>query len=141
MKKYLYTSDFSKELKGFDPIDLYAKHLHYAKEQGCSDLDCYLYADQRFYLPNDMLAKIDRMSMANGLEVRVPFLDLDLINFIWSLPDFMKIKSRQLKYILKKTIDDYYPPQLQRLPKSGFNMAFHSFLIGILVTDIVLRRT
>ena len=126
MKKYLYTSDFSKELKGFDPIDLYAKHLHYAKEQGCSDLDCYLYADQRFYLPNDMLAKIDRMSMAHGLEVRVPFLDLDLINFIWSLPDFMKINSRRLKYILRKTIDDYYPPQLQRLPKSGFNMAFHS---------------
>jgi len=70
-----------------------------------------------------MLVKVDRMSMAHGLEVRVPFLDAELVNFCWRLPDHLKIAGGQLKYILRQTIKDLYPPTLQKLPKSGFNMS------------------
>ncbi len=68
-----------------DPLDLYARHYREAREADCR-LKRMLYADLTFYLPNDMLVKVDRMSMAHGLEVRVPFLDHELVEFCASLP-------------------------------------------------------
>jgi asparagine synthase (glutamine-hydrolysing) len=121
-KKQFYMPEFYKEVRDFDPIDTYVRYMEYAKQHNCSDLDCQLYADLRFYLSNDMLVKVDRMSMAHGLEVRVPFLDVEIVNFCWNLPDDLKIKNGCLKYILRKVISDTYPSQLQKLPKSGFNM-------------------
>jgi asparagine synthase (glutamine-hydrolysing) len=123
LKKQIYTPEFWKEVKDFDPIDLYVEYLYHAKKRGASDFDCYLYADMRFYLPNDMLVKVDRMSMAHSLEVRVPFLDLEMIDFCWRLPQRLKIKNGKLKYIIRKSISDSYPASLQKLPKSGFNVA------------------
>lgn len=123
LKQRIYTPEFRSAVKDFDPLSLYTQFITSAKDKGCSDLESYLYADLRFYLPNDMLVKVDRMSMAHGLEVRVPFLDLELVNFCWRLPDHLKIAGGQLKYILRQTIKDLYPPILQKLPKSGFNMS------------------
>ena len=74
-----------------------------------------------------MLVKVDRMSMAHGLEVRVPFLDLDLVDFCWRLPDKMKVCGRNLKFILREIIKDTYPKELQRQPKSGFNLEYDIF--------------
>lgn len=122
-KRRIYTPEFYREVKDCDPVQLYADHIAHAKQQGCSDLEAYLYADVKFYLPNDMLVKVDRMSMAHGLEVRVPFLDVDMVEFCWRLPDALKIHHGTLKYILRRVIADIYPQPLQRLPKSGFNVA------------------
>ena len=127
IKKKLYTPEFLNEIKGFDPIDLYAKPIHRAREHGFSVLDSCLYADLTFYLPNDMLVKVDRMSMAHGLEVRVPFLDPDLVDFCWRLPDKMKVRGSKLKFILREMIKDTYPKELQQQPKSGFNLEYNIF--------------
>ena len=123
LKRLCYTSEFWNQVKDFDPIDLYAQPMRRAHEAGCETLDCLLYADQTFYLPNDMLVKVDRMSMAHGLEVRVPFLDKDLVEFCWRLPAAMK-RRRRGKYILRRSIAEEYPAALARRPKSGFNMAY-----------------
>lgn len=127
IKKKLYTPEFFNATKDFDPIGVYANSIHRAREHGCSALDSCLYADLTFYLPNDMLVKVDRMSMANGLEVRVPFLDPDLVDFCWRLPDKMKVCGRNLKFILKEMIKDTYPKELQKQPKSGFNLEYDIF--------------
>ena len=127
IKKKLYTPEFLNEIKDYDPIELYANSIHRARENGCSALDSYLYADLTFYLPNDMLVKVDRMSMAHGLELRVPFLDPDLVDFCWRLPDKMKICGRKLKFILSEAIKDKYPKKLQDQPKSGFNLEYDIF--------------
>jgi len=127
LKKKLYTPEFFNEVKDFDAIGIYEKSILRAREQGCSFLDSYLYADLTFYLPNDMLVKVDRMSMAHGLEVRVPFLDLNLVEFCWRLPENMKIRGGKLKYILRKMLGETYPKELRRLPKSGFNLETDAF--------------
>ncbi|MBF0363755.1 MAG: asparagine synthase (glutamine-hydrolyzing) [Oligoflexia bacterium] len=121
-KKLIYTSEFYKQVEDFNPLDLYAQHIKYARLRGRSELDSCLYADFKFFLPSDMLVKVDRMSMANGLEVRVPFLDVDLVEFCWQLPDHLKINNGQQKYILCKMISDQYPNTLKKRPKSGFNV-------------------
>jgi asparagine synthase (glutamine-hydrolysing) len=127
IKKKLYTPEFLNEIKGFDSMDIYAKNIHRAREHGFSVLDSCLYADLTFYLPNDMLVKVDRMSMAHGLEVRVPFLDPDLVDFCWKLPDKMKVRGSKLKFILREMIKDTYPKELQQQPKSGFNLEYDIF--------------
>ena len=129
VKQKIYTPEFWRAVKDHDPVNLYTAYMEKAKNQGCSDLQSYLYADLKFYLPNDMLVKVDRMSMAHGLEVRVPFLDLEMVNFCWRIPDNLKLRNGQPKYILRQVIGDLYPPVLQKLPKSGFNMPPYADLL------------
>ncbi len=81
-----------------------------------------LYTDMNLVLPNDMLTKVDLMSMANGLEVRVPFLDYEVVNFLFSLPEEYKINSRIRKRILQDTFRDVLPRQLYNRPKKGFEV-------------------
>jgi len=75
-----------------------------------------------FYLPNDMLTKVDRMSMAHGLEVRVPFLDRQVVDMAWRLPAETKLHQGVKKRVLRESIARHYPPELARLPKQGFNV-------------------
>jgi asparagine synthetase B (glutamine-hydrolysing) len=122
LKKRFYQPEFKKQIGDYDPLEPYVKLMRKAESAGCSDLDCCLYADLKFYLPNDMLVKVDRMSMAHGLEVRVPFLDTEIVDFCWRLPDSLKIRNGRGKYILRQIINDQYPDSLKSRPKSGFNM-------------------
>ena len=124
LKDLIYSADFRAATKDFDPLERYARHIRRAREAGCEELDALLYADQVFYLPNDMLVKVDRMSMAHSLEVRVPFLDVDLVEFCWRLPQRMKRRDATGKVILRRAIVGDYPEALNSRPKSGFNMAY-----------------
>ena len=78
--------------------------------------------DMHLVLPNDMLTKVDLMSMANSLEVRVPFLDHDVVNLVFSLPDHYKINSRGRKRILRDAFRNMLPPELYSRPKQGFEV-------------------
>ncbi|MCL4258038.1 MAG: asparagine synthase (glutamine-hydrolyzing) [Anaerolineales bacterium] len=92
-------------------------------EAGTQDpLHRMLYSDIRFYLPNDSLAKVDRMSMAHGLEVRVPFLDHRLVEFLARVPSHMKIKRGQKKYLLKEAMRGRLPSDIIYRNKAGFNL-------------------
>jgi len=87
-----------------------------------------LYMDVKGLLPGDMLTKVDRMSMVNSLEVRVPFLDYTLVEYVFRLKGHMKLKGKNRKYILMQTFKDLLPPSLHRRPKWGFEMPIGAWL-------------
>lgn len=86
--------------------------------------------DINLVLPNDMLFKTDSMSMMHSLEVRVPMLDHELINFTVSLPSTFKIKQQQRKIILKKAFAHLLPQKIVCKPKHGFEVPMQSWLQG-----------
>lgn len=97
---------------------------------GAGPLSRYLHFDQKHYLPDDILAKCDRMSMAHSLEVRPPFLDHRIVEFAASLPDNFKLRGRTLKYILRELMRDKLPRQVIRRKKEGFDIPVHDWFRG-----------
>jgi len=85
-----------------------------------SQLDKMLALEQRFFLPDHNLIYTDKMSMAVGLEVRVPLLDLDLVNFAATIPDELKQRGRHSKWIFKKAMEPFLPNNVIYRPKAGF---------------------
>ena len=89
------------------------------------------HADVSEYLPNDILAKADRMSMAHGLEVRAPFLEPALADFALRLPDRLKIsRGGELKYLLRELARRRLGPEIADAPKQGFSIPVHGWLRG-----------
>ena len=91
-----------------------------------------LYTDMQLVLVSDMLHKVDLMSMAHGLEVRTPFLDHNLVDFVFSLPDEYKINSNMRKRILQDTYRNELPAELYQRPKHGFEVP----LLGWFQTEL-----
>jgi asparagine synthase (glutamine-hydrolysing) len=87
-----------------------------------------LYLNFRTYLLDDLLVKTDRMSMAHGLEVRCPFLDTRLLEWAALLPDNMKIRRGNLKYILKRAYRDLLPKEILRRRKMGFGVPLGTWM-------------
>ncbi len=87
-----------------------------------------LRTDMNLVLPNDMLMKVDLMSMANGLEVRSPFLDFELVNFAFTLPDEFKINPFIRKRIVQDAFKDFLPSELYNRPKKGFEVPLLKWL-------------
>lgn len=107
-------------------------------------LNQYLLLDQSYYLPDDILYKCDRMSMAHSLEVRPPFLDHRIIEFAGRLPESLKIRGRKLKFILRELMRDKLPPEILTRKKEGFDIPAHEWLRTILkplLLDTINRRT
>ncbi|MGA9624665.1 MAG: asparagine synthase (glutamine-hydrolyzing) [Bryobacteraceae bacterium] len=95
-------------------------------------IDRYLRVDQAFYLPDDILYKTDRMSMAHSLEVRPPFLDHRIVEFAASLPQNMKIRGFTQKFILKELMRGRLPEMVLNRKKSGFDIPAHDWFRGVL---------
>jgi asparagine synthase (glutamine-hydrolysing) len=96
------------------------------------DLAPYLWFDQRYYLPDDILNKADRISMAHSLEVRPPFLDHRIVEFAASLPASLKISGSRQKVLLKELMRDKLPASVLRRKKIGFDIPAHDWLRGCL---------
>ena len=86
-----------------------------------------LYLDLKTSLPDDMLFKVDRMSMMNSLEVRVPFLDHRLVELAFRLPAEAKLRGRLGKYVLRRAMTGVIPREVLRRPKRGFEIPLHSW--------------
>jgi asparagine synthase (glutamine-hydrolysing) len=108
------------------------------------NLNDILHLDMNFVLPNDMLTKVDLMSMANGLEVRSPFLDYELVDFIFSLPADFKIKNGIRKRVVKDAFRDFLPKKLYRRPKKGFEVPllkwFKNEMKSLIVDDLLSEK-
>jgi asparagine synthase (glutamine-hydrolysing) len=84
----------------------------------------------RLYLPENILPKIDLMSMATSLEARVPYLDNDVIDLALSIPAHLKVRGGVRKWILKKAFEGRLPPQILSRGKEGFSMPMKNWLKG-----------
>ena len=103
----------------------------------------YLRVDQSYYLPDDILYKTDRMSMAHSLEVRPPFLDHRIVEFAASLPQRFKIRGFQQKHILKELMRGKLPEAVLSRGKTGFDIPTHDWFRGPLrklLMDTVTRE-
>lgn len=127
-KNDLYTAEFKEKLHVRPTKDLYKDYFGRARSD--DPLSRMLYVDTRFYLPSDMLVKVDRMTMANALEARVPFLDHELVEFAATIPSSIKFKNRSKKYILKKALSSLLPGEILYRKKAGFNVPVNTWLAG-----------
>jgi asparagine synthase (glutamine-hydrolysing) len=91
-------------------------------------IEYFLYFDQKIYLPDDILTKVDRASMHHGLEVRVPFLDHRVVEFSWNIPIESKIYKENRKKILISLLGGYLPKSLYERPKMGFRAPIDGWL-------------
>jgi asparagine synthase (glutamine-hydrolysing) len=107
-----------------------------------------MYLDVNVYLPNDMLVKVDRMSMAHSLEVRCPLLDHKLAEFMGTVPAHFKVRSGRTKYILRKAMAGILPASIVSRGKQGFCVPldrwFKSGLVAsartVLLDPVCVRR-
>ena len=112
--------------------------------EGASPLSRLLAANFHSYLHDDLLVKADRMTMANSLEARAPFLDRALMEYVVSLPDEYKLRGRTTKAILRDAFSDLLPEEIRQRPKTGFGVPLDTWFRGELreyVRDVLLAPT
>jgi asparagine synthase (glutamine-hydrolysing) len=97
-----------------------------------SGLNRFLEFDQRYYLVDDILYKVDRISMAHSLEVRPPFLDDRIVDFTNSLPDDFKLRGSESKFLLRRLMEKKLPHSVLHRPKIGFDIPIHEWFRGVL---------
>jgi asparagine synthase (glutamine-hydrolysing) len=122
----LYASDFVKSIDKEYTIEPVRRLFSKIENQGV--LDQMLYIDTKTWLPDDLLVKADKMTMANSLELRVPLLDHRLLEFAASLPANFKLKGFALKYIWKKALSKRVPTSILKRKKAGFPVPYEFWL-------------
>jgi asparagine synthase (glutamine-hydrolysing) len=115
----LYSEDMRNAIKLNDPNQTIISYLKIIDSK-VSPIDKLLALEQRFFLADHNLIYTDKMSMATGVEVRVPFLDLDLVDLASRIPDNFKQRGRVGKWVLKKAMEPYLPHNVIYRPKTGF---------------------
>ncbi len=114
----LYSDSLHKQIGGYRGETPLAEMM--ASAPARSGLDAAQYADLKFWLPGDILTKVDRTSMAVSLEAREPLLDHRLVEFAAGLPEGLRVKRSQGKWLLKKSMERYLPDDILYRPKQGF---------------------
>ncbi len=129
----LYTDEFVSKLGGFQGEDELIQLMAGAPAQ--SGLDRAQYADLTFWMPGDILTKVDRTSMAVSLEAREPLLDHRLVEFAARLPEKMRVRGSTGKFLLKKCMERYLPDDILYRSKQGFVTPIAEWLRGPLSAE------
>ncbi len=125
-KDLLYKQHVRQQLEGYRPYEFMEKK--FARCSSSDPLDQQQYVDLTTYLVDDILVKVDRMSMATSLEARVPFLDHRLVEFAASIPSSLRLQKGQTKYILKKAMQGILPDQILSRGKEGFSIPIKNWI-------------
>ena len=128
LRRRMFSTDLSRELQGYSAAELLRSHM-----AGCDSKDPLSqaqYADFKTYLPGDILTKVDRASMANSLEVRVPLLDHTLVEWAAQLPSSLKLRGGQGKHILKAALETHVSREILHRPKQGFTVPLAAWFRG-----------
>lgn len=121
-----YSADFAHAIdreQSLEPLRKLQTHV-----RGRNALDGMLYIDTKTWLPDDLLLKADKMTMANSVELRVPLLDHKVLEFAASLPPSFKLKGFKTKHILKKALSQSIPQEIRDRKKTGFPVPYESWL-------------
>ena len=114
-----------------DPVQIMEEVDGYQKGFPLEDKTTLLqYLDMKLYLQDDILVKVDRASMACSLEVRAPFLDYELVEFVMNLPSSLKLRRFTSKYLLKKVMKDFLPKEVINRKKKGFGVPIAKWVKG-----------
>ena len=114
----LYSDSFRRDLQGYDAKQVFERFA--GRVEGWDALSTVQYLDFRTYLPGDILTKVDRASMANSLEVRVPMLDHEFAEWVAGLEPTQKLRGAEGKYVLKQAMHNYLPHEIMYRAKMGF---------------------
>jgi asparagine synthase (glutamine-hydrolysing) len=128
LRAKIYSTDFERQRGGYRAEDDMISLMRNAPAR--SGLDRAQYADLKAWLPGDILTKVDRASMAVSLEAREPLLDHRLIEFAASLPEALRTRKGQGKWIMKKAMERYLPHDILYRPKQGFVMPVAEWFRG-----------
>jgi asparagine synthase (glutamine-hydrolysing) len=124
----LYTRDFATSVRASDP---YAKHRQlYEHCESPDSLDRAMYVDAKTYMVEDVLTKVDRMSMAVSLETREPLLDHKLLEYVATIPAALKLRNGQTKYLLRRLLQRRLPQSILERRKQGFAVPAGKWLAG-----------
>jgi asparagine synthase (glutamine-hydrolysing) len=125
LRRRLFSRRFERELQGHRAIDVFKRHA--ARAPAEEPLSLVQYLDYKTYLPGDILTKVDRASMAHGLEVRVPILDHELVDWASGVAPTQKLNGREGKYFFKKALETRLPSDVLYRPKMGFAVPLASW--------------
>ncbi|MFQ5636708.1 MAG: asparagine synthase (glutamine-hydrolyzing) [bacterium] len=125
-KASLYSNEMRTHLKDFDSFEFIRRS--FKRVNSNDDLNRQLYVDIKTYMVDDILVKVDRMSMASSLEARVPLLDHRFVELTASIPGTLKLHGRQTKHIFKKAMQPLLPPQILSRGKEGFSIPIKNWL-------------
>lgn len=129
-REKLFSPGLKRELQGYGAVEVFRRHAKSAPTEDPLALAQYL--DLKTYLPGDILTKVDRASMAHSLEVRVPILDHELVEWTSGLPADLKLRGTTGKYLLKKGLEAHLPPAMINRPKMGFALPLTAWFRGAL---------
>jgi len=124
----IFSNDTQQRINQIDPFSAYRECNNRFIRQNL--VQRMLLTDTQIILPNIFLEKVDRSTMAASVEVRVPFLDNSLVEFVMSLPSKVKIKNGQKKWLLKKAMSGILPESIIHAKKAGFGVPYHLWLKG-----------
>jgi asparagine synthase (glutamine-hydrolysing) len=143
---YLLTEDAKRQLMARpESHDYAAKFRELYRNAPANDwLNRALYVDLKTYLVDDILTKVDRMSMAVSLETRPPLLDHKVVEFVATLPPRFKLHGKERKYIFKKAVSRFVPPEILSRKKQGFRLPIAEWLrkeLREMAGDLLLGKT
>jgi asparagine synthase (glutamine-hydrolysing) len=128
LRSQLFSDSFKSRLQGYSAVEVMR---NYTKDAPTDDpLSLIQYIDMKTYLPGDILTKVDRASMAHSLEVRVPLLDHEFVDWVSGLPPASKLRNGEGKYIFKKALEPYLPHDVLYRKKMGFSIPLAAWLRG-----------
>ncbi|MCC6710520.1 MAG: amidotransferase 1, exosortase A system-associated [Gammaproteobacteria bacterium] len=130
LRAKLFSPAFRRDLQGYTAVEVLRRHAAASPTDDALSLVQYL--DLKTYLPGDILTKVDRASMAHALEVRVPLLDHELVEWTSSLPSALKLHHGEGKFLFKKCLEPHLPEHILYRPKMGFAVPLAKWFRGAL---------